>query len=830
MTEEEQNPNINTILEPIDIDLDKLFSLSYTFDNLKSFMKNILKNQQIIADKIKDLEKKSSTQNEENKKFHIFQIKIDKKLKVVENNVNKTKKAIENVKTKLKEEDTGANVIDEKDVTESDEKEEKGEKGEKDENEAQEKRRSIKKRGTRTKRKSTETENQFSFNEITDEKEEEDEYNYENMPSNKDITEIKERLNNFDEKINELTEKINQQKNNNMITLKPTDFAINDKNSDIELIKLEIKSLKENNETFKVLTDSIKKKVEDISVKVMDFDVYDLFKDSSVGGGSVDASKVLIKNLEQKFTHKTEIIDEKMKKNEEDIYKLKNDFQNLKNESDVISHNLNGFQDKIKELVEQVGYTNDNNSNLVNEIGSKLTETYKKLLQKIEEEKTDMKKNLDKLKRQLKLLSNKENLNEVKNKSGGNGLSDDDLKLISDLTKRMNEAEKLIKTLLTISPEISRMRDKVMLLENNFTLKANQIDLDALGDKINNQINMNNNIRDIVDKVQDMATKNMKDLGYFLNKIESLSATVLAMKEALETLSGMKQDNMIDFSQFVDNLAFQDYVKRHNKEKDKIEKNIDELRRLFKDILEGFNKKADEKDLRNFELLLNNKLDEFKLMSGKKFADKIDTGKSLKYLDTQIKYLTELYSKKNDRSENWLIAKKPIGGHACASCESYLGDLRENDDYIAWNKYPQRERDKNYRLGNGFSRMLNMLNLDIKNTFEGIKENNYDSDNEHTHFDKKRLMTSPTNISNINNQNNNSKNNKNRFNRSTVNNFGQNNALPKINMALSKDEGNINLKTFNMSSVQMTNKSTQGNIQKENDKLNIIKVFKKNNQ
>ena len=91
MTEEEQNPNINTILEPIDIDLDKLFSLSYTFDNLKSFMKNILKNQQIIADKIKDLEKKSSTQNEENKKFHIFQIKIDKKLKVVENNVNKTK-------------------------------------------------------------------------------------------------------------------------------------------------------------------------------------------------------------------------------------------------------------------------------------------------------------------------------------------------------------------------------------------------------------------------------------------------------------------------------------------------------------------------------------------------------------------------------------------------------------------------------------------------------------------------------------------------------------------------------------------------------------------
>ena len=69
-----------------------------------------------------------------------------------------------------------------------------------------------------------------------------------------------------------------------------------------------------------------------------------------------------------------------------------------------------------------------------------------------------------------------------------------------------------------------------------------------------------------------------------------------------------------------------------------------------------------------------------------------------------------------------------MGGHSCASCETYIGDLNEKKDYVAWNKYPQRERDKNYRVGNGFSRMLNMLNLDIKNTFEGIKENNYDSE------------------------------------------------------------------------------------------------------
>jgi len=92
-----QDFNINNLLEPINIDFDKLFSLSYTFDNLKTFMKNILKNQQIIADKINDLEKKSLNQNDENKKAHIFQVKIDKRVKTVENNVSKNKKVLDNL-------------------------------------------------------------------------------------------------------------------------------------------------------------------------------------------------------------------------------------------------------------------------------------------------------------------------------------------------------------------------------------------------------------------------------------------------------------------------------------------------------------------------------------------------------------------------------------------------------------------------------------------------------------------------------------------------------------------------------------------------------------
>jgi hypothetical protein len=352
---------------------------------------------------------------------------------------------------------------------------------------------------------------------------------------------------------------------------------------------------------------------------------------------------------------------------------------------------------------------------------------------------------------------------------------------------------------------------------------------------------MNNNMRDMIDRVQDIANKNMKDLSFFLNKIESLSATVLAMKEALETLSGMKQENILDANQFVDATAFSEYLKKYSKDKDKLERSIDEIRRLFKDIAEAFNKKADGEDMKNFEILMNNKFEELKMMSGKKFADKIDTGKSFKYLDAQIKYITEVLIKKGDRGDNWLIAKKPMGGHSCASCETYIGDLNDKKDYVAWNKYPQRERDKNYRVGNGFSRMLNMLNMDIKNTFDGLKENNYESDDESKMFDSGRLKTSPakfnnlsggivTNSSNTNNNvvNNASKTKKN-FNRSTMNNFEKGTELPKINTTNKNIEGNIDENIHkNMSTMPMANTMTDHIKIKDDNGPHIVKVFKKN--
>ena len=121
-------------------------------------------------------------------------------------------------------------------------------------------------------------------------------------------------------------------------------------------------------------------------------------------------------------------------------------------------------------------------------------------------------------------------------------------------------------------------------------------------------------------------------------------------------------------------------------------------------------------DLEELKNMLQGKIDELALGCLKKFADKNETTNNFKYLEDQLRKILEMLSKKDSLNEadNWLIAKKPINGYSCAACESNIPDLRDDSHkFIPWNKMPLRDPgDKLYRMGNGFSKMLQMLNFD----------------------------------------------------------------------------------------------------------------------
>lgn len=212
--------------------------------------------------------------------------------------------------------------------------------------------------------------------------------------------------------------------------------------------------------------------------------------------------------------------------------------------------------------------------------------------------------------------------------------------------------------------------------------------------------------------------KMIDELNWLRKKVENLSSNILTLKngdESMNTSTIVKQPMAMTFdnSKYVETSTFQDFKIHMNKELESINLAIKELRHLIDEILAQLKNKIGEKELRTIEEYLLTRIEELKSASNKKFADKNETAKNFKYLDQQIKQIIEVYIKKADKGDNWLLAKKPVNGFSCASCEAYIGELQDNTQYVPWNKYPMRDpNDKLYRIGNGFSKMLQMINVD----------------------------------------------------------------------------------------------------------------------
>ena len=218
---------------------------------------------------------------------------------------------------------------------------------------------------------------------------------------------------------------------------------------------------------------------------------------------------------------------------------------------------------------------------------------------------------------------------------------------------------------------------------------------------------------------------------------------------------------------FLEKNEYENNKKDVNNKFEKVRLAIENLGRNLENILNSLSHTVSDKELINFQGVINNTIDELKLSIYKKYADKNETNKTLKFLETQLKTILEQSVKKADGADNWLLAKKPLNNYLCASCESILkGDLDKRSEYIPWNKYPSRE-DKSYRMGHGFSRMLQMVNDDIMkstntdnistNLFLNANSNNTSNLN---NFNISNIKDNPkeedtNNISQINNTSNN---------------------------------------------------------------------------
>ena len=659
-----------------------------------------------------------------------------------------------------------------------------------------------------------------------------------------EVEEIKKRLE-FLEKKSKSSER-----GSKFLSLKSLESS-NISNEDIKFLKLGMKDLMNKNEELTKDNEDIKKDLEEVKVKVKDFDIYEIFKDCRIDEETLDAARALVLVLEQKIFKKTELIDEKIRKIDNGMNTLEVEQKTIKNITEILKLSNEDVRRMIKNLGELENKNAEETLNLSNEIND-VRNNFKKMNDNLDKKIDEYVKNnndiLDKIQENIlqveqRLTENENNIvkleqiPKVDNKDKVDSkyflkIKNELEETIHDLKKKDNDLEKQIEFLKS-NPEINKTKEDIIKLQKELNLKTSLKEFMDLKDKLNIQYATITNLRDNIDKIQELSNKSKNDMGFLIKRIEALSAAQVSTRTALDELLGKEQEFMIDTSKFLEITAFNKFVEGVKKDREKNEQSINSIHKLLNDMAEVIKTKASAEDMKTFEEIINNKLEELKLFCLKKFPDKIENSKNIKYLDSQIRHIIDVYIKKLDKQDSWLIAKKPLGGYSCASCEAYLGELKKSQDYMPWNKYPNRERDKNFRLGNGFSKMLNMLNVDFRNQIEQIRDNTYESDNEkdgrnsaEKNINKRRLSK---NLSSANIHSTNINTGK----------AGNKNILPKINTNKGEEfNGNLSVdvnaknsgETNEYGSLINNSDDTKYNInaEKNEDQPHVVKVYRKN--
>jgi hypothetical protein len=314
----------------------------------------------------------------------------------------------------------------------------------------------------------------------------------------------------------------------------------------------------------------------------------------------------------------------------------------------------------------------------------------------------------------------------------------------------------------------------------------------------------------IVMKTMETSTANLKKL--------------LEFKKIFEEKD--KRKAIVDTHKFVRQEGFNEAISNIHKSIDSNRKEFSEIR-LDIDCLrtKDLNIKANLRDLKNLEDTVLAKMETLKELIRDKYVEKTMLVKNLKYLELQTKQLIE-ETKKNEKQENWLLAKKPFNGHLCASCEAYIGDLKPNTNskYVAWNKYPIKDPiDKVFRINAGFSKVLQMVHNQDNNN-ERAKSNSLNNSKEERNNSSAEIERKKHNYKSGRNSQGKDKN-KSQNNYSTqFDDYELAGTLPRISVKKNNNMSSVNVFSEETNKSSITNSNIGSKIGQNNKSYNTSKI------
>ena len=417
-------------------------------------------------------------------------------------------------------------------------------------------------------------------------------------------------------------------------------------------------------------------------------------------------------------------------KAEDDILQLKHKFITLKGITDKLNRQLNFLRngyDNIKEEMEtDRKETKELIDNKNNELKNNIKEEMEKNIEKINN-------NVDKKTRELLDLLMEGNTIDSKDNNSEKAFDMNSFKadkgLIKLLNKKVTELNAKFETMeedinnqkkinITKNKEFDDLKQCIVKLYDNIKAKIGKDDLKELYEYYLDHVNEIKFMKSKMEDLSEMQEKMRNDSPNFIKRLETLTHEINQLIDNDKQKFIGKGEKPVDLSDYINEKKLKDILSPITEEIEKLISEIENIDKALKDISEQIPFLEKKEHVDHIQEELNEKMNLLSNRCLKKFVDKIEFNKIIK--DIQIKLLEGNNYKKED-ADNWLLAKQPLKCFNCATCEANIANLNPPNEYLPWNKYPHGE--KQYRIGQGFSKLLQKLNSERNKLFENSLEN-----------------------------------------------------------------------------------------------------------
>ena len=647
--------------------------------------------------------------------------------------------------------------------------------------------------------------------------------------------EEKKIINNLNE-INESNDNMNKEEKIKEIKIKELSYRL-DKIESInkEIVKRMVSFNNENRNMMQKISDNfedkikkITKDIKNLDSKIVENDILSNILKQNQNNNNInnDQLRILIKTLDEKYNKRIDSLEEHNKDNEEQIIKFQREITNLRNLNQANIESSNNIRQNLNKLLNDFNEIKIKNEKEIDDINKIIDEKINNIKNDLLKYSNEQNKKISDFIIEYNSLDKKNNQNKNIDTKILSSLFNEKLENLSTelkhfCSKGLLDTENDLKSMIN-NLEVDKIRAEIIKIYQELQNKLIKKDLSSIDYKLN----------EIENQIYVIKSKNDE----FENKIENINNENYKNKKMIENLS----------SQIIKSLQTDpdtpNLIKIYSNElnsfikKDIYEKEIHKIQKKIEKILEFENENnqylqvlelksenyVSEKDLKDLEQYIINEIEEYKNMANKKFLEKKDGQKTFKFLELQIKTLIEKINLNTPISsgDNWLLAKKPLNNYHCASCESYIGDLKNKNEYLPWNKIYPREGPK-YRMGQGFSHMLHLINMDLMRSAEKINDDLTikieDNKNSKNYFDNNFLHrhNSSKNIRKI------------KINNKPVNKLAKIKGNKDIRLNQSDFSSEVNTtKYFNSSSIGAKNNSSSDKFNNNKDKKDIFNLKK----